>query len=80
MIPLMKEMICGMFSVTLKYTVGGRTWEEAETRAPRVIPEPRIRAQTQQAGAAAILSQERRDAPSEPAGFSCVVSLPTLHS
>ena len=39
----------------------------------------RVNAQTQQDGAAASLSHDRSDATSDPAGFSCVVSLPTLH-
>lgn len=59
----MKEMIWGMFSVTLKYTVGGRTWEEAEIWAPRVIPELGILAQSKQDRAAAILSHDCRDDP-----------------
>lgn len=52
-----------MFSVTLKYTVGGRTWEEAEMWAPWVIPELGIHAQSKQDRAAAILSHDCRDAP-----------------
>lgn len=32
MMPSMKEMIWGMVSVTLTYTVGGRTWQEAKEK------------------------------------------------